>query len=375
MTSCKTYHKYSDIPRGEWSELLQEDDMFLSEDFLKIIERSHQDEISPLYTVVKDENGVLGIMYSQVFDFKNSKLKNYIDTSKFNITAILKSQIGRLLGVKVSFLGNLFLSNELAFKFKGEVLTQSKFNSILKHIQESSGTKFLLIPESYDVFINKNSSKIKQINVEPDMHLKVSKDWNTFDDYLDCLRSKYKKRLRKIYVNSKGITKKEIDSSELKSKAIHLKELYGQVYEKSNFNSAKFNTDVFQGLTSLNKNIKIYGYYYNDELIGFSSVIKNNETLYAHFVGIDYEINHKYDLYGKMLFDHIKYAIDHKLQLIKFGRTACEFKSNFGAEPGLGRGYVYDKTGWYLQLLGPFLKLLKPKAWIQRKPFKLKEDR
>jgi hypothetical protein len=371
MTSFKSYHRFKDIPHGEWSELLNDEDFFLSEGFLSIIESSHRDEIIPTYTIIKNQNNVLGIVYSQVYDFKNSKLKNYINTSKFNIITRLKSQIGRVLKVKVNFLGNIFLSNESGFKFKEGSFNKTDLEDLLKYIQKSSGTKFLLIPEHYKGLLDVNSSKIKEVNVEPDMQLEVSKDWHTFDDYLNAIRSKYKKRYRNIVSKSKIIYRRKLDSEELKKNVHHLKKLFGQVYEKSDFNSAKFNTDVLQELVKDDQAISVYGYYNQMGLVGFSSVIKKNKILYAHFVGIDYKINETHYLYAKMLFDHIEYAIENNLKLIKFGRTACEFKSNFGAEPYLGKGYVYDKTGRYLYILTPFLEMLKPKTWVQRKPFKM----
>ena len=53
-----------------------------------------------------------------------------------------------------------------------------------------------------------------------------------------------------------------------------------------------------------------------------------------------------------------------------FGRTANEFKSNFGAVPK--RSYVYFKAQnrFVAILLKGFLKNIKPKSWIQRNPFK-----
>ena len=71
-----------------------------------------------------------------------------------------------------------------------------------------------------------------------------------------------------------------------------------------------------------------------------------------------------------MLYDKIKYAIDNNVELIKFGRTASEFKSNFGAIAQSNIGYVYDSSGILLRLLSPLLNLIKEKKWYQRNPFK-----
>ena len=139
---------------------------------------------------------------------------------------------------------------------------------------------------------------------------------------------------------------------------------------KSSFNTTKFNTNIFSDLKELIPNTSIVGYFIGDKMIGFSSIILVNNTMYAHFIGLDYEVNHELDLYSKMLYDKIEYAIDKKIELIKFGRTASEFKSNFGAKAQSNIGYVYDSSGILLRLLSPLLKLIKEKKWYQRNPFK-----
>ena len=77
MFYCTTYHKINDVPQ-DWNSLLNEEDFFLSKAYLKLIEEHHRKEISPLYTLVKNETEVLAIIYAQKFNFQNSKLKNYI---------------------------------------------------------------------------------------------------------------------------------------------------------------------------------------------------------------------------------------------------------------------------------------------------------
>ena len=149
-----------------------------------------------------------------------------------------------------------------------------------------------------------------------------------------------------------------------------LNKLFDKVYNKSSFNTAKFNTNIISDLKELIPSTSIVSYFIGDKMIGFSSNILLNNIMYAHFVGLDYEVNHELDLYSKMLYDKIEFAIDNKVELIKFGRTASEFKSNFGAIAQSNIGYVYDKSGILLRLLSPLIKLIKEKKWYQRNPFK-----
>ena len=366
------YDSCQHIPINEWEALLTANDVFLSIGFLSLIETYHKNEISPHYIVLKDKNKVIGILYSQTFKLSSKKLKEYINHGNpgFNFIRLIKTQLANFVNLKVGFLGNLFMTNEMGFKIHPNYWNKIDFNKLLSQLQGQNDNKLIMIPPFYKDYFEFSEDYFKEINIEPDMHLKIPKSWHSFEDYYDAIQSKYKKRYRKNLINSSNIKTKELNKAEIKQHAIVLHNLFDKVYNKSSFNAAKFNTSIFSDLKELIPNTSIVGYFIGDKMIGFSSNILLNNTMYAHFVGLDYEVNHKFDLYSKMLYDKIEHAIENKIELIKFGRTASEFKSNFGATAQSNIGYVYDSSGILLSLFSPLLKLIKEKEWHQRNPFK-----
>lgn len=366
------YDSYKHIPINEWEALLTANDVFLSIGFLSLIESYHKNEISPHYIVLKDKNKVIGILYSQTFKLSSKKLKEYINHGNpgFNFIRLIKTQLANFVNLKVGFLGNLFMTNEMGFKIHPNYWNKIDLNKLLSQFQGQNDNKLIMIPPFYKDYFEFSEDYFKEINIEPDMHLKIPKSWHSFEDYYDAIQSKYKKRYRKNLINSSNIKTKELNKVEIKQHSIVLHNLFDKVYSKSSFNAAKFNTSIFSDLKELIPNTSIVGYFIGDKMIGFSSNILLNNTMYAHFVGLDYEVNHKFDLYSKMLYDKIEHAIENKIELIKFGRTASEFKSNFGATAQSNIGYVYDSSGILLSLLSPLLKLIKEKEWHQRNPFK-----
>ena len=371
-TNVSIYDSCKEVPINQWEELLSPNDVFLSIGFLSLIERFHKNEISPNYIVLKDKNKVIGILYSQTFKLSSRKLKEYINHGNpgFNLIKLIKSQLANFVNLKVGFLGNLFLTNEIGFKLHPNYSNKIDLNKVLSQLQDQNHNKLILLPHFYKDKFEFSNHYFKEINVEPDMHLKIPNSWDSFEDYYDAIQSKYKKRYRKILENSSSIKRKELNQSEIKQYASMLNKLFDKVYNKSSFNTAKFNTNIFSDLKELIPSTSIVSYFIGDKMIGFSSNILLNNIMYAHFVGLDYEVNHELDLYSKMLYDKIKYAIDNKVELIKFGRTASEFKSNFGAIAQSNVGYVYDNSGILLRLLTPLIKLIKEKKWYQRNPFK-----
>jgi len=368
----KLYKSYKDLPFNEWETQLHEDDFFLSPMCLRIIEEEHREEITPLYIIIKDEGSVIGIVYAHIFSLNGSKVKDYIDNgnSKFHVLNFLKATSARLLNMDICFLGNTFLTNESSIRISKEYMnTDTILDEVLNTITSKTKAKFILIPESYTNEVRLNGNYL-EILVEPDMQLHINKSWLEFNDYLLSIKSKYKKRHRKSIRKSSEIVKRELSIEDLRIESDKMKELFHNVFNKSKFNAAKFNTDVFYDLKLQKNNVSIYGYYLKDELIGFASDISINTVLYAHFVGLNYEVNQSHEIYNRMLYEQIDYAIKNGLELIKFGRTAAEFKSNIGAIPMNDKAYVYHKNKMVLKILKPVLSLLKPKAWTQRNPFK-----
>ena len=120
-----------------------------------------------------------------------------------------------------------------------------------------------------------------------------------------------------------------------------------------------------------NKICKLYGYYIKSELIGFSSEINFNNKLFSYYVGFDKKLNKENSIYGRMLLETIKNGIDQRCDEIVFGRTANEYKSNFGAVPK--KSFIYLRTkGKISNYFMTFLfKKLKKQDWKQRNPFKI----
>ena len=108
----------------------------------------------------------------------------------------------------------------------------------------------------------------------------------------------------------------------------------------------------------------------NDQLIAFSSELVDGGELYSHYVGFDPEINNKYSIYGRILMETINNAISERCQKIIFGRSASEFKSNFGAEPIKSYVFIGFKNIILSYVFSFLLKRIHIKHWIQRRPFK-----
>ena len=112
------------------------------------------------------------------------------------------------------------------------------------------------------------------------------------------------------------------------------------------------------------------GYFFQESLVGFSTYSVEGTVIHTNYVGYDKKLNLDIPIYSRMLLDHIETAIQTKSLKLILGRTANEFKSNFGALPE--KNFIYIKFNNILLniFLKPLIRNIKIKKWIQRNPFK-----
>ena len=134
---------------------------------------------------------------------------------------------------------------------------------------------------------------------------------------------------------------------------------------------SNFNLETYKDLKEkLGENYVLKTYWLNNKMVGFiSGAIKKN-SLDAHFVGIDYQLNREYAIYQRMLYDYIETAISKGLNKINFGRTASEIKSSVGAVPQDLTMYLRHKKSIKNKILKLFLQRIQPTPFQQKFPFK-----
>ena len=101
----------------------------------------------------------------------------------------------------------------------------------------------------------------------------------------------------------------------------------------------------------------------------FHLLYKNN-ILYSYFVGFDKELNQSYPIYGRILLQNIKTAIRLDKKQLILGRTANEYKSNFGAFPIKSFIFLKIKNNLLRTILKPIYSKIRLKKWINRRALK-----
>lgn len=379
------FNKVADIPTIVWKELNCAHNLYFSSNYLEAIEK-HNSHLSFYYIVLKNKNEkAIAFANLQIINFQLEEIEK--DTSSIfkKITSIGRrlTIIPREKPLKIINCGNTFVSGEHGiFIKKGEnkrLILRKISKGILHHTENSNKENpidmFMMkdfMAESLPITKELISLGYYSFNIEPNMILKINPKWQDFEDYLDVLKTKFRVKAKKAMKLSNNLVTKEISVLNFDEHLLKMTELYKKVVTKAAFNLGEFNLQTYKSLkTKLGDSYILKSYWIDDKMVGFMSGMINNSHLDAHFVGIDYELNKQHAIYQRMLYDYIKIAIDNKIEVLNFGRTASEIKSSVGAIPQDLTVYIRHKKSIRNKFLKLFLLKIQPTKFNQKFPFKI----
>ena len=360
--SIKVYTDINKLNSESW-DLDSENIFFIKYKFLKSFFNNHKN-ITHLFVLEKSNR-----LYGHIF---NLNIKNIAHYSSNYLFKYFSNFIVGFLNIKFIYLTNSFITNTKSFQLN------SVFNldEIIENIILKNKVDFIVIPDF--LYENKNNINVNtpftKVEIEEEMSIDILEKWVDFDCYKNDLKTKYRKRVNNILHKSKNVKIKILSTEEFDKYEVHLQDLFNNVTSHAKFTGPTFNVMTLKDLCLINKEFKVYGYFENDNLIAFSSEFTVDNNLYSYFVGFNYDLNKNFSLYERILCENIINAIKNKNNRLVLGRTANEFKSNFGALPKKSYIYININNRMYSFLFRGFLKKIKPKSWIQRFPFKISKN-
>lgn len=374
------YNQINEVPKTVWEELGCSSNLYFDPHYLSAIENNNS-HLTFLYVVVKSEKEkAIALATIQIIDF-------YLDSLEkgFLNTVVCYGRKLKILPkekpLKILNCGNPYVSGENGIFIKDDQNKKKILRLLIKGIFQHIQTKEYLI----DIFIVKDFTKESlpvsnelislgyyAFNVEPNMKMSLNSDWNSFEDYLASLKTKFRVKAKKALQLSSELVMKDLDEKNLDKDLKILTQLYKRVASKADFNLGEFDVNTYKDLKAkLGDAYILKSYWFHNKIVGFMSGMINSTSLDAHFVGIDYDLNRSKAIYQRMLYDYIDIAIQNKLKILNFGRTASEIKSSVGAYPEHLTIYIRHKKNITNKFLKLFLFRIQPSEFKQKFPFKL----
>lgn len=377
--SFTIYNKISELPLT-W-ETLATNNIFLSKSYLEILDISAPENITCAYLGIFKNEQLVGIALSQFIEL--DKLSNFGERDQC-IKTYIRNFAFRNLSSNVLLIGNTMLTGQNAFAFSEilepkigfEVLLEAAELLKLRYKSDRKNTHIITSKdfenEEKNALISKKTTSYYTFCTQPSMVLELSTNWKNEADYVTALSKKYRDQYKRVRKKLEGIEKRKLSLTEIENQEAVIYDLYFHVAKNAPFNTfflPKNHFSVFK------KNMKdkflFYGYFMEDKMIGFNTLIKNGNIMETYFLGYDEEKQKSKMLYLNMLYDMIGYSIKNEFKKIVFARTALEIKSSVGAKPIEMFGFMKHENKLVNSQIEFLFKYLEPKTiWKERNPFK-----
>lgn len=378
---------------SDWDDASPPQNLFLNKQYLAAVEMTPPKGIRFSYLVFYKKEKPVGVAYCQITNFsvEESIQPQSPDNTKSTKYPCVLRALGRFLknlvvGKNHNLLvcGNLLLTGEHGFYFSPDVPKEevvAAMEAALVKVQEHWQRKKVnidgifikdLVESHRPLGVELTKSRFSEFTFHPNMVLEIPEAWQTFDDYLAAIASKYRVRVKRAFRLGEGIEKSEFSTAEVIARKAELFRLFGAVVSSQDFNMVNIDETYFPTLKKqLGDQFRVFGYHLNGELIGFYTTISNHDEMEAHFLGFDQALNRERQVYLNMLFDILKFAIQRGAKKVVYARTAMEIKSSVGAEPNEMYCYIRASNRITNTILPRAIEYLRPPAdWVPRSPFK-----
>ncbi|RXM47855.1 peptidogalycan biosysnthesis protein [Flavobacterium sp. YO12] len=376
--SFQIYNSASLLPL-EWNSLA-DNNIFLTREYLEILENSSPVNMICHFIGIFDKETLLGIALTQ-FLFAE-KLESFGERDQCLKTSV-RNFAFKNFASHVLFVGNNMLTGQNAFAFSPNIKEAKAIKTLHKAITQLKkdlkvqGKKVHItsIKDFTAKEIEPLQAEFKNnytFSTQPNMVFEINKNWKTEQDYIDALSKKYRDQYKRARKKSEGIEKKKMSLSDIRKYEDVIYELYFHVAKNAPFNTFFLARNHFSFFKEIMKDdFLLYGYFLDEKLIGFNTLIKNGAVMDTYFLGYDESIQREKMLYLNMLYDMIAYSINQGFSSIVFARTALEIKSSVGAKPVKMYGLITHSNALINHNIGRFFNYLEPKTeWQERNPFK-----
>ena len=289
MTFCKNtntalfFSAIDEIPSDIWDALGCKKNSYFHPNFLKSLEKNHPKIIFSYIVLMDGKKQPTAFASIKIIDF-------HLDSIKKDFPFL--RDIGRKIRVfpakkplKLLICGNTFVSGEHG------IFIQEKQNkkAIIKELAESinhfvnSNRK---LKKQIDAFLLKDyaeeslsiTNELKKFNyhtfsVEPNMKLQLPENWQTFDDYLAAMKTKFRVKARKAFKQSADLRIEEVTLENIEQKLPKMTALYEKVASNAGFNLIDFNLETYKDLKErLGDNYILKTYWLDKKLLVLSQV-------------------------------------------------------------------------------------------------------
>jgi predicted N-acyltransferase len=377
----RIYDRIADVDAIAWSRMHPVAGAFLCLDYLSALEHAHDEGLEIRLAMFYKGSEPIGIAAFQIAHFATSE-DAYSNVFLNCINAVARCIRGKHIH-NILISGNAFATGEHGFSFQPAVdiktiafCLHQAMETIAK-LEQKKGRRICAMvtkdfyPETSGVAEQMERYRFKKFQVDHNMVMPVLAEWQSFDDYLDSLNTKFRTKAKAALKRSNSLRVIHASESDVLQHAEDMQRLYDNVYMKADFRLGKLQSKALaELLIRIPNQFFVRLYFLNDQLVGFMTAMRCGNVVEAHVIGIDYDTNREHGVYQRILYDYVELAIQLRCTRIVFGRTAAEIKSTVGAFPVDLTCTIKHRRIISNTLLSMIINYVKPSDYPQRDPFK-----
>ncbi len=390
ITHCKTtdlgidttiFSSVDQINPQEWTSVNNGRNIYLTIPYLKAIEYSLPSFDFRYIVFYNELKQPIGIGYCQIVKITSNEIN--VEALSTRMGGILPKHLINSLDLRVLICGNAFASGENGYMFSPKLDQRVGFEVLANTIDEINFSEkrhnrkiaISIIkefwPETFESSDYLKAAGCSEVSIDVNMILHLHPDWQSFDDYLNAMNSKFRTKVKHVDKISHDLEVVNFTIEEIENRLDEINALYNSIVDKANFSFGRLNANTLLNIKkALGDQFFFRGYYLEGEFVAFGTATSFDEVLDGNFIGLNYTYNQDHGIYQRILYDFVRHAFKIGAREIRIGRTAEEIKSGVGATPTEMKFYAKHRNKVTNAILRPFVQNLKPSDFDLRRPFK-----
>lgn len=321
-------------------DVLAAQTVFLSRDYLRVLETHGPQNIQPRYAMAFLDGAPVAIMLFQRVSVKGDRLRK--PGSKGLIDKPLAGLQEHLL-----VCGNLLVWGARAVAFAPHADPAQLWHGVgeamyrLRRADKLLGESDVVMVKDFAAEHTHTRDALRllgyrSVDTEPDMVLTLKPAWKKYDDYLASLTAGYRSNAKKLVkdCSAAGITLRTIGAVEMQAREHELHALYEQVHMGQGLRLATLSPSYLGAMAqALGERFVCRVAERDGRWLGFVTSVSDGPTALGYYIGYDRATNAEAPIYLSLLQSTVEDAITFSASRLSLGRTALEPKAKMGCKP------------------------------------------
>jgi hypothetical protein len=365
----------------DWDSLAAQT-VFLSRDYLRVLERYSPDNLTVRYAMAYADGQPAAILLLQRITITGDRFSKKKDTEKLRDKTIEK------YGEHLLVCGNVLIWGLRGTAFAADIEPDQIWRAVgeaiyrLRRADKLLGESDLIIVKDFsgDDQAAQGTLRLlgyRSVESEPDMVLDIRPEWKKPEDYLASLASSYRSNVKKLLKDcaAANVTYRLLEPAEMLQRADELHALYLQVHEGQGLRLATLHPLYLPAMAQiLGAHFRCRVAEIDGKAVGFVTTVLDNDCAVGYYIGYDKASNEVAPIYLTLLGSCIDDAIEMGAKQLSLGRTALEPKAKMGCKPVPVACAVKHRLSAINPVLSAITRNVSHNEPPERSPFKVAKE-